>query len=280
MIELLQALNAARSFLIFPGDDSRKQERALQSDADVLVYDLEDGVAATAKAVARGGAAAFAASASPAARLIRVNDPLSAAGDEDLAVVAAIPNIGLVVPKASPSALDRAASLGKPLLALIEEAKGVRDVYAIAEHPAVFALAIGVADMSAALGLSAYGDGLHLLFVRSQLVVASAAAGIRAPIDGPCLDVRDHDALERETSAARALGLRGKFCLHPDQVAGVHGALAPTDREYERAQRILETWNEISAAGGAVGAVDGLLVDRPVALRAQAVVKAYERSNA
>ncbi|CAB4699315.1 unannotated protein [freshwater metagenome] len=280
MSELLQALNAARSFLIFPGDDARKQERALGSNADVLTYDLEDGVAAAQKAVAREGAAAFAAAAGAGLRLIRINDPLSAAGEADLAVVAAIPNVGIVVPKASPAGLDRAAEIGKPLLALIEEAKGVRDAYAIAEHDAVFGLAIGVADMSAALGLSPYADGLQLLFVRSQLVVASAAAGIRAPVDGPCLDVRDHDALERETSAARALGLRGKFCLHPDQVAGVHAALAPTQKEFERAQRIVAAWSEIAAAGGAVGAIDGLLVDRPVALRAQAVIDAYERNDA
>ena len=161
---------------------------------------------------------------------MRVNDPASSFGASDLAAVERVSVAAVVVPKAGLDSVEAAAEAGKPVVALVEDAAGVRDAYALAEHPAVVALAIGSADLSAALGLVADGSGAELAFVRSQLVVASAAAGIRPPVDGPCLDVRDAAALERETRLARALGLRGKLCIHPGQVAGVHQALAPGRR--------------------------------------------------
>lgn len=273
---LLERLASARSFLVFPGDDDRKRERALVSRADAIVLDLEDGVAERGKDEARSRLHVFASAPDGPARLVRVNDPASETGVSDLAAVAGLGEVAVVVPKASVLAVEAAAEAGKPVLALVEDAAGVRDAYALAEHPGVFGLAIGSADLSASLGLVASGEGTELLFVRSQLVIASAAAGIRPPVDGPCLDVRDPVALEREARAARGLGLRGKLCIHPGQVAGVHRAFAPTLEEVERARRVLEAWEEISAAGGAVGVVDGMLVDLPVVVRARAVVAADE----
>ena len=280
MGSLLGKLAAARSFLVFPGDDDRKRERALSSGADAVVLDLEDGVAEAAKDEARSRLGVFVAAPGGPARLVRVNDPASATGIRDLAAVAELGDVAVVVPKAALETVGRAAeAANKPVVALVEDAGGVRDAYVLAEHPAVAALAIGSADLSAALGLVPTGDGTELLFVRSQLVVASAAARIRPPVDGPCLDVRDAAALERETRAARALGLRGKLCIHPGQVAGVHRALAPTREEVEQARRVVAAWDDMQARGEAVGVVDGTLVDLPVVVRARAVIEADEGSE-
>ena len=275
-----RALGGARTFLIFPGDDERKRERALSSGADAVILDLEDGVAPSAKDVARERVRAFVEAPGRPARLVRVNDPASELGARDLAAVAALDGeVGVVVPKARPGTVALASGGGRPVVALVEDAVGVRDAHELAAGPGVVALAIGTADLSASLGLVADGSGTELLFVRSQLVVASSAAGLRPPVDGPCLDVRDAAALERETRAARTLGLRGKLCIHPDQVEVVHRALAPTPGEVERARRVLAAWDGIRADGGAVGTVDGTLVDLPVVERARAVVEASERSD-
>lgn len=278
MDSLLAKLNSSRSFLIFPGDDDHKRARALASGADAVVLDLEDGVAPDAKADARTRLQAFAAAPREPVRLVRVNDPSDAIGVADLAAVAGLEDVAVVVPKDRPATVEVAAGTGRPLVALVEDAAGVRDAYELAAHPAVVALAIGSADLTASLGLVPTGDGTELLLVRSQLVIASAAAGVRPPIDGPCLDVHDPIALEREARLARGLGLRGKLCIHPGQVAGVHVAFAPTHEEVERARRVVAGWEEILAGGGAVGVVDGMLVDLPVVERARAVIDSSEGS--
>lgn len=280
-MDLAAGLAAARSFLIFPGNDERKLARALASGADAVVLDLEDGVAEGAKEEARAMVASFVEGPWPGVRLVRVNDPAGENGARDLETVGRLgASVGVVVPKASPAAIERAASLGVPLVALVEDAAAVRDVDALAEHPAVAALALGRADLEAALGLVPDGSGNELLYVRSRLVVASSAAGLRPPIDGPCLELGDHGALERETLAARALGLRGKLCIHPGQIPVVHRALAPSPAEVARARAIVAAWEGIVARGEAVGVVDGALVDPPVAERALAVIRASEGSGA
>jgi citrate lyase subunit beta/citryl-CoA lyase len=280
-VDLAAGLAAARSFLIFPGNDERKLARALASGADAVVLDLEDGVAEGAKEEARAMVASFVEGPWPGVRLVRVNDPAGEHGVRDLEAVARVGTpVGVVVPKASPAAIERAASLGVPLVALVEDAAAVRDVDALAEQPAVAALALGRADLEAALGLVPDGSGNELLYVRSRLVVASSAAGIRPPIDGPCLELGDHGALERETLGARALGVRGKLCIHPGQVPVVHRALAPSPAEVGRAREIVAAWEGIVARGEAVGVVDGALVDLPVAEQALGVIRASEGSGA
>jgi len=280
-VDLAAGLAAARSFLIFPGNDERKLARALSSGADAVVLDLEDGVAVGAKDEARALVATFVEAPGSAARLVRVNDPAGEHGARDLGALARLGfSVGIVVPKASPPAIDGAAALGLPVVALVEDAAAVRDADVLAEHPAVTALALGRADLEAALGLVGDGSGDELLYARSRLVVASSAAGIRAPVDGPLLAVGDHAALERETLAARALGFRGKLCIHPGQVPLVHRAFAPTAGEVARARDIVAAWEAIVARGDAVGVVDGALVDLPVAKRAEAVIRASEGSGA
>lgn len=272
-------LDRARSFLVFPGDDAHKRERALASGADAVVLDLEDGVPPAAKDEARAHLDGFARSRSDAVLLVRVNDPLGDVGRRDLDALPGGDEIALVVPKASPAAVDAAARAGRPVVALVEDARGIRDANLLAAHPAVVALALGSADLAASLAISPRADGIELLYPRSRLVVASAAAGLRAPVDGPCLAVRDDAAVERETRAACALGLRGKLCIHPAQIAAVHRALAPTREELEHARRVVAAWEETEAAGEAIAVVDGTLVDLPVAARARAVIAANEGSG-
>lgn len=271
---------SARSLLFFPGDDARKGKGALAGESDAIVFDLEDGVAAARKDAARALLHAWLDAPTRATKLVRVNDPSSEAGRADLETVAALLPATVVVPKARLSTVEAAAGIDRPIVALVEDAAGLLESRELASHPVVVALALGSADLRASLGLYDDGTDRDLLFARSTLVVASSAAGIRAPFDGPCLDVRDPDTLRRETLAARNLGLRGKICIHPDQVNVVHRCFAPSANEVDWARGVLTAWEESRSRGTAVGTANGELVDRPVVLRAQGVLEAHKRSEA
>src|SRR5579871_4527182 len=218
-------LAALRSLLFVPGDDEAKLLRAPQRGADALILDLEDAVEPARKAFARELVArVLGGPPQGAPRLVRVN---AAGGPELAADLEALRDAGadgLVLPKATAAALEAIGAGGPPVVALIESAAGLRDVRAIAAHPAVGALMLGSVDLSADLGLTPRADGLELLYARSALVVESAAAGIRPPFDGVHLDVRDLEGLAAHARLARSLGMGGKACIHPAQIAVVHDA--------------------------------------------------------
>jgi citrate lyase subunit beta/citryl-CoA lyase len=131
------------------------------------------------------------------------------------------------------------------------------------------ALMLGAVDLGLALGLEPRPDGLELLFARSSLVVDSAAAGVRAPIDRVWTDVRDTDGLEQDCATARSLGLRAKACIHPAQVAVANAAFTPSAGELDRARAVVETYERAAAGGAGAVALDGELIDLPVVERAR-----------
>jgi len=108
-----------------------------------------------------------------------------------------------------------------------------------------------------------------LLAFRSGLVLASRLAGIAAPVDGVSTALDDPARLAADAARARQLGFGGKLCIHPKQVQGVNAAFSPSEAEVSWAKRVLEA---AGSANGAAIAVDGKMVDRPVLLRARAIL--------
>ncbi len=262
-------LATARSFLFAPGSDERKLERALSSGADAVVADLEDAVLAGEKPRARGVVADAMAGATEALRLVRVNGVGTQWLTEDLSAVAPLGLDGIVLPKASPEAVAAVEKLGVPVVAIVETADGLRRAFELASTPPVAGLILGAVDLGLALRLEARPDGQELLFARSSLVVDSAAAGLRAPIDQVWLDVRDADGLEEDSHFARSLGFRGKACIHPDQVPIVNAAFAPSADELLRARDVVEAYDRAAGDGRGVVALDGEMIDLPVVERAR-----------
>jgi citrate lyase subunit beta/citryl-CoA lyase len=164
------------------------------------------------------------------------------------------------------------------VIAIIETAAGVRAAYETAVAPRVAALLLGAVDLGAELGLEPRADGLEVLYARSQLVVDSAAAGIRPPFDIVHLDVRDDAGLEAECRLARSLGFRGKGCIHPAQIDIVNRVFAPSDAELEWARDVVEAFEREEADGRGVFALDGEMVDLPVVERARRILAEGERS--
>ncbi len=116
-------------------------------------------------------------------------------------------------------------------------------------------------------------DGLELLFARSTVVLASRAAGLDPPLDTVWLDVRDDAGLEQDARAALRLGFSGKAAIHPGPVEIINRVFSPTPEEIEYARRVSEAFATAEAAGSASIAVDGRLVDYPIAEKARWVLR-------
>jgi citrate lyase beta subunit len=272
-------LNSLRSLLFAPGNDERKLRGAAGSAADAVIADLEDSVPAAVKDKARALVLRVLADAGSAARLVRVNGADTQELGDDLAMVAELRPDALVLPKATPDAVDAVAQVGLPVVAIAETAVGIRLAYETASRPPVFALLIGAVDLAAELGLEPRADGMEIQYVRSKLVVDSAAAGVRPPFDIVHVGLRDDDALEAEALLARSLGLRGKACIHPSQVEVVNRVFTPAAATVGWAERVVEAAESAAHAGSGAVAVDGAMVDEAVVARARRILSESERSQ-
>lgn len=274
-VRLDHPLDRARSLLFVPGHRPERFEKALVTEAGGVIIDLEDAVAPQDKAAAREHVLAFAHRATPAQRerlLLRIN-PEGPDFVEDLRALMALrehPLAGVVCPKtADPAQLaeaGRAAGAGVALLPLIESAEGWAQVDALARTPGVLRLMFGHLDFQLDMGMAADEGQTELLPVRLALVSASRRAGLVSPVDGVTPDVADAAACEADTRRAMRLGFGAKLCIHPNQVATVNAALAPSQAERDWARRVLVA-NE--QAQGAVFQFEGRMVDAPILARAR-----------
>lgn len=259
-----------RSYLFVPGDRPERFPKGLASGADVVMLDLEDGVAAADKDQAREKVAAWLSSAHPV--YVRMNSVRSVWFAADAALLRLPGVAGVVLPKAdSPEdiALVRAYMHdATPLVAMIESAVAVLNCPAIAAASGVARLAFGTFDLQLDTGIS--GDADELLYARSLCVLASRAAGIMPPIDGVVTALDDMAPVAASVARGRSLGFRAKLCIHPRQVPIVNAGFGPTPAEVAWAHKILD-----AVASATVGAirVDGEMVDRPVIDRARAIIE-------
>lgn len=272
-------LASARSLLFVPGNDEHKLEKALGAGADAVVADLEDAVPAPEKPAARQLVAAVLAEAeTPSLLAVRINGVGTPFWEDDIRAVAGLELGAVMLPKASPDSVAALGDPGAPVIAIAETALGVKRAYETASSPHVAALVLGAVDLGLELGIEPRQDGQEVLFARSQLVLDSAAARIRAPFDQVYLATRDDEGLEAECRLARSLGLRGKACIHPAQIEVVNRVFSPRADEVERARRVVEAYEQAAEEGrGAVG-LDGEMVDLPVVERAKQILAEAERS--
>jgi citrate lyase beta subunit len=273
------SLATARSLLFAPGNDERKLEKALAAGADAVVVDLEDAVPAGEKEAARLVARRVLENRATGSLVaVRPNAFGTAHWGADLEAVRGLDLDALVLPKATLEAVEALGAEGSPVVAIVETAVGLRHAYETACTERVAALVLGAVDLGLELGLEPRADGQEVLYARSQLVVDSAAAGIRSPFDLVHLEIRDDEGLEAEARLARSLGLRGKACIHPAQIEIVNRVFSPTKEEQERARRVIEAFERALAEGRGVVALDGKMIDLPVVERARRVLAETERS--
>ena len=255
-----------RSYLFVPGNRPDRFAKAVASGADAVIIDLEDAVPPNEKDAARAHAAAWLAVSGPV--VLRINPIGTSWFEADLALCRHASVAALMLPKTERvEELERIRS-NVPLIPLVETAVGLDNARSIAAAPRVLRLAFGSIDFQLDLGLrSSYEE---LAVFQAGLVLASRLAGIAPPIDGPSGSIEDLSALEAEAARGRRLGFGAKLCIHPRQIASVKAGFTPSDREFAWAERVVAA---AKASQGAAVALDGKMIDRPVILRAQALLR-------
>jgi citrate lyase subunit beta/citryl-CoA lyase len=276
-VSVAEALRRAppRSWLIVPALRAAEWlPKALASGADAIIIDLEDATAPAekdrARQIVRG--LRFASRGGPLI-VVRVNADGSDRRDAELAAATESGAAAIILPKVDgPDAVRAASACGLALVPMIETARGLlRAADIAAAHELVGALAFGGFDYAADIGASLSGEGTELLYARSHVVVAAAAARMGA-IDTPWVDLNDPDGAGREAATVGRLGLAGKLAIHPAQVGPINAAFTPSDVEVAEANGIIEAFEAALSAGSGVATFRGRMIDRPLALAAQRVL--------
>jgi citrate lyase subunit beta/citryl-CoA lyase len=262
-------LRNRRTRLYVPGNTPKFFINAVLHGPDAIILDLEDAVPLEEKVDARFLVRHALAGVDFGAceRMVRINRGEHQSQDFEF-----IENSGaetILLPKVeSPEEID-ALNTKLNVIPLLESARGIGNAMNIAGAKGVVALAIGIEDYMADIGATREG----LAFAYSQVVNAARANGIQ-PLASVWSDIEDLDGLRRETKRLVNLGFEGVGCLHPSQIAPVLRVFQPSEVEIERAKRIVEAFE---TNGGAIS-VDGMMVDAPVAARAEVLLDRAKNS--
>ncbi len=276
-----------RSELSTPGSNERMMEKAAASSADLVFLDLEDAVAPAEKVSARAKivTALRTHDWGRKTRSIRINNVETEWAFED--VIHIVEEAGdvldiIIIPKVKSaedvrwvdtllSQIERKHRWERRigLEVLIEEVEAMINVEEIARStPRLEALIFGPGDYSASQGVRVDavggisrdypGDVWH--YARNKVVIAAKAAGIEA-VDGPFADFKDEEGYRRECTRAAVLGFTGKWAIHPSQVPIANEVFSPTERQVERARKMIAAYEEAERQGLGAVAVDGVMVD-------------------
>lgn len=269
-----------RSWLFVPADSERKITKALDSDADAVIFDLEDSVVPDRKAAARDILKNLPERSNGPQWWIRVNPLGSEFLKDDLTLIASAYVHGIVLPKTESGAdvTQLAHRTGNiPIHAIVTETAaslfGLLS-YRTPNSP-LAAMSWGAEDLSAALGASSKYDASGELsftyrLARSLCLAGAVAAGVQ-PVDGLFADFKDEKGLRAEAEAARREGFTGKLAIHPAQVPIINAAFTPSPGEVRAAEEIVAAFEAHPDAG--VLSVDGKMVDRPHLVQARRVLE-------
>ncbi len=259
-----------RTALFVPAIRPDRLPKALASGADAVIVDLEDSVPHDAKGAARRHLAEFARAHPDERFMVRINDGTTAWFDEDLALCRELPNVvGIVLPKAAAARhVHIVSGAGKPLIPVIESARGLRELDGIASAAGVWRLSFGILDLMLEFGTRPGTEGAERVLdqVRYQILLHSCMNGLPPPLDAVHADFSDLEGLARRIALARDMGFGGMLCIHPAQIPVVHAAFVPSPEELDWARRVVA---EADRSGALAFRVDGRMVDLPLIERAR-----------
>ena len=272
-------MSEPRSWLFVPADSEKKIAKALDSEADAIIFDLEDSVAPAGKGRARELLKGLSGRSGGPQWWVRVNPLVSEHHKDDLELIGIADVHGIVLPKAESGAdvVQLAHRTGNiPIHAIVTETAA--SLFGLLSYrdpkSPLAAMSWGAEDLSAALGASSkYDESGELSFTyrmaRSLSLAGAVAAGVQ-PVDGVFADFRDEEGLLAETRAAAREGFTGKLAIHPAQVAPINAAFTPLADEVAHARAIIAAFEAEPGAG--VLTVNDRMVDRPHLVQAQRVV--------
>ena len=277
-----------RTALFVPGNRPDRIEKAFNTEADVVIIDLEDAVPISEKESSRSKVREKVAQFADRMILVRINDLGSPfiKGDLEEAIVEGVN--GIVFPKVEKA--DDIREINSLLLEvekkralpegsiqvfpLIESAAAVQQIYDIVSTKTkperIYTVAFGAADYTLDMGIEMTLEGNELFHARSKIAIACRAAGIAPPVDTPfMIDLKNTEALISDARRAKELGFQGKLVIHPNQVEPCNRMFSPTTEEIAKATKIVQAFEEAEVAGMAAIQLEGKFIDYPVVKRAK-----------
>jgi citrate lyase subunit beta / citryl-CoA lyase len=272
-------MSEPRSWLFVPADSERKITKALDSEADAIIFDLEDSVAPPMKPVGRDLLRNLLKRSGGPQWWVRVNPLGSEFHKDDLELLGIADIQGIVLPKAESGEDVRQLShrTGNiPVHAIVTETAASLFGLLSYRDPALplAAMSWGAEDLSAALGASSKydsdGDLSFTYRLARSLCLAGAVAAGAQPVDGVFADFTDEKGLKAEAEAARREGFTGKLAIHPAQVSVINAAFTPSGEDVRHAEEVVAAFEAQPGAG--VLSVGGKMVDRPHLVQARRVL--------
>lgn len=278
-----------RSRLYLPGNEPKFFPNAGLHNPDGIILDLEDSVAPSEKKAAQllVRNALRSVNFYGTERMVRINQLPK--GLDDLEFIVPHNVHVILIPKCESKAQveqveDKVEQLKKAykikneiyFMPIIESALGVINAYEIASASKFnCALAVGLEDYTADIGVERTNGGKESIFARSMIVNAAKAAKIQA-IDTVFSDVNDMEGLRNSVIEAKSLGFEGKGCIHPRQIKIVNEAFLPNENEIDKAKKIVLAFEEAESKGIGVVSLGSKMIDAPIVKRARKVVKIAE----
>lgn len=269
-----------KSYLFVPGIHIGRVNKAIASAADAVIIDLEDSVAISEKEYARECIELVLTQTENIAKqvYVRINDRKTAFWEKDAKVLANYPTIGVMLPKTESAedifVLNKQLSPGQKIIPLIETASGVMSAYEIASAAKnIVRLAFGAIDYCLDIGVSLTTTQEELIYPRSNLVIASKAAGIASPIDKVFTELGNNNGLIEETKRALQLGLFAKLCIHPEQLSVVNQLFQPTKEEIAWAKEVIQTFEQAEECGQGAIKLNDKMIDYPVYKKALSIIE-------
>ncbi|WP_395708757.1 HpcH/HpaI aldolase/citrate lyase family protein [Reyranella sp.] len=286
---------AYRSFLFAPGNHARKVDKVFGCGADNVILDLEDAVARAEKVATRALVAEALRRPRRGGAYIRVNAFATEFCYGDAAAVVGPGLDGIILPMVESreqimafdwlvGSLERERGMplgGIDIIPIIETAKGIANACAIADAGTrVKRMAFGAGDYTLDVNMEWTRGESELEHARAEMVVASRAGSLEAPIDTVWVHIKDLDGLASSARRARQLGFQGKMCIYPPQVELVNRAFTPTGKEIAFAKRVVAAFEEAERAGSSSIQLDGFFIDYPIVYKARRTLDAARAADA
>lgn len=276
-----------RSWLFVPADSERKVTKALESEADAVIFDLEDSVVPERKKIARDILRSLPERSNGPQWWVRVNPLGSEFHKDDVRLIGSAYIHGIVLPKSESGAdvTQLAHRTGNiPIHAIVTETAA--SLFGLLSYrdprSPLAAMSWGAEDLSAALGASSKYDAngelsFTYMLARSLCLAGAIAAGVQ-PVDGVFADYKNEDGLRTEAEAARREGFTGKLAIHPAQAPIINFAFTPSEDDIRHAEEIVAAFEAHPNAGAL--SVGGKMVDRPHLVQAKRVLERAVRQEA
>ena len=288
----MSGIQFIRTALFVPGNQPDRVDKAVRTNADMVIMDLEDAVALAEKSEARQAVRQKIYQHAKRKLMVRVNALSTGLVDDDLGEIL-VPGLNAVMlPKVDdPRDIQRIDAMmteierdrgidpgAVKVIGLVETALAVENAFRIAssvtESQRLYTLAFGAADFSLDMGIEMSKTGEALFYPRARLALACRAAGIAPAIDTPfMINLKDLEAFKADVQSGRSLGFGGKLCIHPNQVEICNRFYSPSKEEIAQAEKNIAAFEAAEKKGLAAIQVDGKFIDYPVVAQARRIIE-------